>query len=622
MEIFIECPVCEQRLLVSDGPPGLQILCTSCSRSFTRSEATLVDPEKAASDQKLKVSPAMPSQVTPANSKTAQPIRPVNSAPPVEAQATVDSSARRRQKSPRQKLIEQRQKRRLTRALIFSTFLAIAIGVMIGVLIQQLKKQSTRKGILIPDNSVTAPEPTINPATEKEEQQQVPVEPEPIVVPSLRLEYLKKAQVDNCWETVRPHLVSLKVHDARGTHEAVGTIIDSRGWILTSFSAVAGATKIAVSASPKSIDELGETELLTDLVRGVVSPTEPPQKNDLVILSINRRFIVDFAFPAIASKNDLVAGSYLVQCGPPSRENPLGRTESEIMIRDNYENLSDAAQATIKHKKKLDSTDLIWLVAEGQTVPLPGTPLVSSDGTLAAVNIFSLDGRSYFVPVDQLKSQITAFDGSVRPLNALRSAISDSDLAGVSTGHELREDSVRLNVVGEQCEAFGWIPQSKKQYETLQEFAGLFSAIDDFVTRVDQDGDEQDKNLAKQATQWKDSLSKRFAALTDEDAVLLKTMNSKFTKQPVQGRGIFILFFGEVLGLDFSTGDLLAKIVDEETGVSISFDPSVGDPYPLGSQWLFVVRTDDKGRRYRQDFGDDKLIFVKADLVLPIRSSN
>ena len=92
-------------------------------------------------------------------------------------------------------------------------------------------------------------------------------------------------------------------------------IVDSRGWVLTSYHAIKDAWQVEVTASAKSLEALEKSKPLQDLARGVIA-VDPV--NDLAIIEVNRRFVVSLANVKIYDDDRIVSGEFLFQSEPPS----------------------------------------------------------------------------------------------------------------------------------------------------------------------------------------------------------------------------------------------------------------------------------------------------------------
>ncbi len=401
MQLHIECPICEQHITTPELPPDKKVICPSCSRKFRFSTAAKVSPplstekKQTADPDRLSVPNAIGKPSSQAISDAVE-----NPLGKTETQANQTSQSTTKYKLALQ--LRKRRKRRFISTLITTAVLTIAIGILTGLLVKQMRQDKVAKN---GEASVLDAEPTSTSLIEPGKEA-LPSEPKPPPqplkqqvpknIPDQQFVQLNPKSAQNCWEAVQPNLLSLKVYDGKGTHNAVGTIIDSRGWVLTNYSAVKGASKIEVSSSLKTIQYLGETELLNDLVRGYIAVNK---EEDLIILSVNRRFVVAFKTVDPIPRNNVVKSEFLLQCAPPSLDNLYGGLETRIQSRGTLNSLSPVAQA-MADRMKLKNTDLVWFSAQTSTLGLPGTPLFKIDGGLAALLSFRIDENNFFVPAN------------------------------------------------------------------------------------------------------------------------------------------------------------------------------------------------------------------------------
>ncbi|MFK7769934.1 MAG: trypsin-like serine protease, partial [Mariniblastus sp.] len=516
---------------------------------------------------------------------------------------------------------EQRNLNNFITTVVIGLGLLLVIGALVTMLILQLKKV---------DQLADEPSPTIPGPVEKVEPKiERPDEdlPDSKLVtapadkptrkfklkfddlPPQKFAYLKKREVNDAWSVIQPYLVNLKVHDARGSHLAVGTIVDTRGWILTSYQTVAGASKIEVTQSAKSIDEVSD-DLLTDQVRGVIGIDK---KNDLALLSINRRFVISFADVAFADSNTVVETGYFVQCAPPTATNPYARHEAKISVRGGVGDLSDDAQSkaiqaklgkpvailgggdTDEEDNGIDDWPLTWVVASSPKQPLPGTPLVNIDGELAAMNVFSDSREAQYLLVDNVFELIANSADKVQPISVLGGITSDSILVAVPDDHEFREPSVGLNQAGEACKEFNWIPDSQQQYETLQKFAKHFAELKKVSIENLESDDQVDQIISKQVTAWENSLTKRFVEIIESssnegDRKKLQEMNRRFATPAIESGGQMVPFFGQVDSAGIIGERMILNLYGDDTSVSVPFVERES-PMRLESEWLIFVTT-------------------------------
>ena len=277
MQLHIECPICEQHITTPELPPDKKVICPSCSPQvsiFNRRQSFSTAVHRKKNKPQTQIGLSVPNAIgKPSSQAISDAVE--NPLGKTETQANQTSQSTTKHKLALQ--LRKRRKRRFISTLITTAVLTIAIGILTGLLVKQMRQDKVAKN---GEPSVLDAEPTstslIEPGKEalpsgpkpppQPLKQQVPKN-----IPDQQFVQLNPKSAQNCWEAVQPNLLSLKVYDGKGTHNAVGTIIDSRGWVLTNYSAVKGASKIEVSSSLKTIQYLGETELLNDLVRGYIA---------------------------------------------------------------------------------------------------------------------------------------------------------------------------------------------------------------------------------------------------------------------------------------------------------------------------------------------------------------
>ena len=617
MDLYIECPVCEQRFSTPHGPPEQQVACPSCSRKFKLASAVTVprpiENTATAGNYKprLQVPPAFETPSAESNEIERPDDPTVSGVQPVKMRPILALQRKRR------------NRRRLISTLVSSAILATIIGVLAGLLVRQLKQNAVASngtsGTVLadpgdetpPDVGESEPNQTFDDQTGAEAPEptvvnrEKPIPPEDI--PPQTFAYLDPRDSKARWNAVQPHLVSLKVFDGLGTHEAVGTIVDSRGWLLTSFHAVKGASKIEVKASVNSIDDYWEAEPLTDLVRGYIAEQK---EDDLVLLSINRRFIVAFSPVQPATKNNIVEGQHLLQCAPPSRSNLYGGTETRITKRGNFESLDPAGQLPAR-RMELNGGDLVWLVATGETPPLPGTPLFKIDGDLAAINVFNVKKQYYFLPVDHVKGMIAHADGKVKPLRELGTSVGDGIPVAVSTSSDLYQPSVQLNRLAESCMVFNWIPQTRQDYEIFREFAEAYSIIEKYAREKAGTTVTEEKKILAQKAQLEKLIRQRVASFSLEDELQLTQMNKDFARRDLRETNRYVPFYGQVHSVDIVNAQLILKLVGTESYVKAPFVPS-DDPMRMQTKWLFFGQTPDTARRVNYRMSESELVTAEA----------
>ena len=637
MELYVECPICEQQFAAIEKSEDSVIICPSCSRSFPISPEVSIQrpltkstrlpiPDHNARISDQVVAPASSAQLSEFDS-------PENSG---STTATIDHTTQSQPSEefvqPEKHLLEsqirRRGKRRLLATLTTFGILTIVIGILATLLVIQLQKgnrvAATESETATPESldsqmdtadAKLPPEVAADQLVTSGNENTAAVAPETnndqtfqlSNFPPQEFEFLKKKTTRECWESIQQNTVSLIVHDATGTHEATGTIVDSRGWILTSYSSIASASRIEVTASAKSISDLPDDTLLTDDVRGIIASDA---EHDLALLTINRRFVVSLAPASPIQRVNIVQDEHLIQCCPPSESQPYSGTETEIVARETLDNLDPSAQSEIE-KRKLDSdTDLDWFVTSSQTMPPPGTPILKEDGTFSAMHVFSHDNFGYAIPVDRVQSLIDSADeDDIKPIRSLGGTTGTDQMVSVADNHPMRERSVRLNKLGEECSGFDWIPKTEEQYKTLQQFARGFTQALIYIEANNEKDELADQvgNIINQTEQWSQLLTEAMSDLQREDLIALRKMN-EFAKIAIKQENEFVPFYGRVHSIIIEAKRTLLLFDDNKTGVSVRFESNM----QLESEWLFFVQTSTSRRPVVHTVRDQK---IEAELA-------
>lgn len=626
MKYQLECPVCEQRFKVGSDPSGKKTQCPGCSRKFRVSAGRAADTPPPAQP----VAPPPLAKPLPAPLPLAKPIPSIEIAD--QPEPVEDTTGIETLKSSAVTIAKAKQKRRkqkMIRGLATIVGLSIIVAILFGFLVIRLQKQAKQDNTNAEapsknsdqDRTASAPglleratKTDLAPVAPKQDKKKTPKPEKKIRHQDLapqKFVFNDSKQMRECWDQVQPHLVTLTVHDALGKHQAIGTIVDSRGWILTSYSAVKGASKIEVASGHKTIDQYYLPKNLTDSVQGVVV-TDPAQ--DLAVLSVNRRFIVSFANIAITEKNFVVEGEYMLQCGSPTPKNVYASYESKILIAGKFDDLSKTSKA-VASSKQLTSAKLPWLVCKDFQKALPGAPLVRVDGTLEAIHVFSNDDQAHYVPVHFLKPLLASANGEPQPLNVLRGTSdtgTDSSKIAVGVDHPARQSSVQLNRLANLCEQFDWIATDKSQYDQLQTFSQHFVTALKYIKENQESEPELAGELQVQLDQIKTSIA---AGLNKPDPASVETMNN-FAAADLNKPNKTVPFYGRVIELEITTGNDVLSLLKSKPrrNVSLNRDES-RERFNRGDVCMAFVEIPAEKVRKAYKIGEDKVTAVVVDLI-------
>lgn len=424
-----------------------------------------------------------------------------------------------------------------------------------------------------------------------------------------------RRDLEKLWAEVHPYVFRLAVRKPNGERKLSGVLIDSRGWVVTSLSAIEGASSIEIWPAPA--DPLLETaaENLRDEVRGVLAVDRP---RDLVLLQINRR-LVNVVTALQPTATLLVPGKTLIQAAAVGPERLAWLTEARIARSD-----ASAFPPEIKQAIERRGFDLApyW---PGHQLPLSqgvGAALFTPDGALAGVNTgLSAAGTHYFaeakwvfelsqqaresaVPLSDLGrvgltgDQLTAakaaagLEPAAVPANSSSSA-GDSPFA---EGHEAEPVSRQLAEAATACAAFGWLPAESNEHQTAlttgllawREARGLIRSRRLFP--------DDNTKLSKQLAYWTSELK---AALLSLD----RNLSTEFNRQAweslgaatAEPRALFVRVALQpgtsprVGGADTATLELIGL----EQFIIATVDAEIAPLLP-DSEWLVVVTIDPK----------------------------
>lgn len=617
---LIECPICESQFELGELPENDVLRCPDCDRKFVFS-ADLIVKAKPKRPQRSSLASQASLQLTEEEKQAA--VRN-ESNPKDDAASASPASVNTNKQRPNTILRNaQRKQKRFRVAVIGSLAFLVISGVLIVLLVQQLNKESDQTSqkenapnpvALSGDAEDTTSPVKIDPSPLEQrdpatsaDQEDINFDPEIVLsedpqAPNRvepprksldefdppKLKYFRRAQLAETWKKMVPYVVDLKIHDAKGVHPATGTIINSKGWIVTSYEAIRDANKIEVIQCANSYDELGG-DLLVDEVRGIIPSASSPELN-LAVLEINRRFVLSFADIQFAKSMEIVNSTYLMQCGAPSEQNPFGASETQVKFRGWTRELPEPG---LVNARKLDNPELEWIITESEVRPTPGTPIVNAQGQLAAIAAFNTGNRTHAVLPLKLTELIENSDGESKPLTTLGGGTPDTESVAINQFHPALQDIQKLNQLGEACKGFNWVATSKEDYSKLQEFGEQIFKLE---TYADENPDEDEslvKPVRQTIKQWNNEILQRFSALGPSDSVDISLLN-KFAEKQVDQPNRVVAFYGDV----YLTGvDLVDRMVfrfkDDQAYVNVPFNPD-GEPMFPGKKFLFFVKTVDK----------------------------
>ena len=679
MAVRIECPICEAEFMVKTVGPKIGIRCPDCKRKFRYSDDVLAD-ESDESEPLRDQKPAKPSDQRKSLAAISQHNQQKNNerspslatpAPKIKSRVPGDTSDQDQfsvakdaeHSEPTVGAIRDSYNRRTKRQKLTSLAIGATGIVAICVLSVILYRQLNAK-----DSANQSPSPVV-PELQSEEHDQAKLDqnnrveenqPEPAMaltvqpglaaqqnadspqnngvervlfddLPDRDLDYFTSKELELIWERVRPRLLSLSVRTDQGNLPSVGTIVDSRGWTLTSHQLAGKWPEVTVTAAATNIDAYYENidaisgknpdgqKLLTDKSKGL---TGQAPKQDLALLAVNLRFVVALDKLEILPRTKIVSGLFLAQAAPPNNENPYGAVEIEVLAKQTHDELENAARDKAD-ALSLTDPNIDWVVTEKQGSPVPGTPAFDRSGGLAARYVFSTRHYAYFLPADDALTAIklASDSGGNKPTMPNASA---TDL--VSVDHPMARPNELMNQSGRKCEEFGWLPTNSDEYLQLQKFSRRISTVQKFI----RDNQEKESEsvvlsiLSNHITRWQKSMSRTLgnpkiltpAGIAEINQLALKQLN----RRNLTTGGSYIPFFAKVYsaGIDEQNLDsILFQLGDKDAFVRVPFDGRNG--LRPGTRWLCFFKRDKKlaSRKIKLESGESAPFFTgKLSLVL------
>lgn len=514
----IECPLCEHLFRLAGSETPDQFECPMCAHVWAPDPEPDEHPDAPPPLTDVDGQATSPPVLDPERSRTAKPVDPL-----------LDVYLR---------------KRRQQRIVQASVLAVLAVATTIAILIVTLKHEAQKRNQRTASSESTATaensdstqtsssgaeEPGTadddGPLSQKNPRNPLETQAAPrfpdveFTRPPRRL--LTQAKLDQAWRRLQPHLVELEAETPFGTRLVPGLIIDSRGWVATSYRAVKDASKITARSVPASDD----LKPLEDRVRGWLA-SDPA--HDLVLLQVNRRFVTSLRDPPLAMEDKIVASQHLIHVTIPSEKFPWAANECRV-DRKRLDELSEPTQKQLESRGLADP-DFVWITHSVHCPNEGGSLIVDTMGVIQGVNV-----QLHSAPVDENESLAVparwvhelkqAVVGEPRPLpvdnaNVVAGGQASANLDGdpppdssipvAAPLSEFRDLSIALNRLGSQCQSLGWWPDSDAAAERLAEFITALSEVR--ASAEDPDTSQEDAaTLKAQSEYWWDRVSSELA---------------------------------------------------------------------------------------------------------------
>lgn len=449
-------------------------------------------------------------------------------------------------------------------------------------------------------------------------------QPQPAEYPST----FSMREWERLWQKLNTYSVRLEVTTAKGVHVSSGVIVDSRGWIATSYATIRGATAIEATLAARAFDTGAPRRDQSGSVLGVVA-TEP--QLDLAIVAVDRDLVINLTEVGMADADRIVRAERLIVARTPPAGRRLWFSESRVADRVTFEQLNDSMKQRLQAQPLNRAKSCSWIQhgianathrdpAPSQTPPLSthawGAPLYSAEGKLVAINSSLHDHESaisYAVPVGELQQLMTAAEGS--PLvslgkvaipnndqNSLLDSLADEEpIATVPGINSQFPEIMELSEALRQCARFGMIASNQEQADQLREFTILLQSAADLSVDIG----TSDRDRA--------TLKRELGTLLQQmDDVLRKSSIDK--ADDIDGMNRWML----TDSVNRSVPVAIAATVDENAATSPIYD---GQPtaffQALGQDSHFFSFVNEQSPVFSQ--GDRVLIFATLDATFSWR---
>ena len=300
-----------------------------------------------------------------------------------------------------------------------------------------------------------------------------------------RLQFLSNDKYLQLWGRVYPYLVELEVQTPSETRRVAGVIVDSRGWVATSWHAVHDARTIRVTVAGKTFNSDSDPDSLSDECRGLLASDAA---HDLALLEINRRLVSAYKNVELDVDDQVFIGSHLIGAAPPKPGSRVWFFDCPVRKVDSFERLPDEVQAVVSERQLDASHEMAWLAHAGDLRWVqPGSPLFSDQGVLMGLATgyvggelgLAVTGRSIQRLTDAAQERAHPF-----PLADVANAKVSSEVPVNRSAPTPEPPGLRsLSEQIDRVKAIQLFSDSAEDYQVVCEFARTLIDLDDSLTR-------------------------------------------------------------------------------------------------------------------------------------------
>lgn len=358
-------------------------------------------------------------------------------------------------------------------------------------------------------------------------------------------------QFKSVWNRNYSYVVRLNVTTPRGKHSASGLLIDSRGWVATSISAVRDASEIEVILASRSLDSGAAFRTdKTDKASGVIALDE---KHDLAIISVNRDLVLNFTDVQFDTGSQIVGSQRLLVGRTPPAGKRMWLRESRVDRRSRFATLNNSTQQKIETAGLNATRDLSWVVhasESGVTNENLGAPLFDEQGKVVAINS-GLQGNameSFAVPIKHLVALKSSATDDPLPLNQLAAGL----VEGVATADPQMDETAKtpamnsehqeikdLMASAETCAEFQFVARDEDEIQSLIRLADRLGKANNLAKNITLDYDIRE-DVKDQIQQIGKLISDSYGQFS-RDVQRIRELNETMMQRDLDGKRAVVL---------------------------------------------------------------------------------
>ncbi|MEQ1906660.1 MAG: serine protease, partial [Pirellulaceae bacterium] len=432
-----------------------------------------------------------------------------------------------------------------------------------------------------------------------------PVKPrEPEVVRShdlAKFAYHTPREAEDLWARVFPSILELKISRGGTESSVAGVLVDSRGWVVTSYSGIRDADQILCRVAPSQMTFNFNATAVTDTSKGILAFDADV---DLAIIQINRK-LVDVITPITIAKQPPVVGVRTFMAAPPSLSKFAWVSESQIAFESFSNSITENLKTTIEAAGL--KPDRSWQVHDTVAPAVPGSPIFTiKNALIGVVTKGSTKSKAIVASGDEISNLIKQVgDEPIIPATVQDNFLAPPNMPQLPVASDYYTQSRQLNDTALACLPFDWIPTRNAELDLLINFFRTLQATGDVIRLREQRIKLDDEiELTKQINFWELESS---VLLDDPELTQIKAIHAlsgldQLTKLPAKP----CLAYVEVThAATLGQSKHYAKVL--ETNLYLGFDAEP-EKYVMGSgsRWLLVVESIEPAAT-SVDFGAKKI---------------